>query len=164
MGHGVTRCGSAELMEFGSADHQKLHDKTARELLWTSHRTFQGWTCSQCEWNYPVPTLLTDADAKTAFDRLAASKFREHKCSDHLARAGYRRGFFLAHSQVNFAGIQAEGCGGVDAAGSGTGVSGAGEGLGAGEERGRGFLAQVESRSDLILKRVHCVEQCSWFE
>ena len=35
-----------------------------------------------------MPTLLTDADAKTAFDRLAASKFREHKCSEHLARLG----------------------------------------------------------------------------
>ena len=73
-------------MEFGSADHQKLREKTARELLWTSHRTFQGWTCSQCEWNYPVPELLKDADAKTAFDRLAASKFKEHKCADHMAR------------------------------------------------------------------------------
>jgi len=73
-------------MEFGSADHLKLREKTARELLWTSHRTFQGWTCSQCEWNYPLPELLTDADAKTAFDRLAAAKFKEHKCTEHLAR------------------------------------------------------------------------------
>ena len=73
-------------MEFGSADHDRLREKTARGLLWASHRTFQGWTCSQCEWNYPVPELLTDADAKTAFDRLAAAKFKEHKCADHLAR------------------------------------------------------------------------------
>lgn len=78
--------GVVSLMEFGSTDHQKLRDKTARELLWASHRAFQGWTCSQCEWNYPVPELLTDADAKTAFDRLAASKFKEHQCSGHLAR------------------------------------------------------------------------------
>lgn len=35
-----------------------------------------------------MPTLLTDADAKTAYDRLAAAKFREHKCSEHLARLG----------------------------------------------------------------------------
>lgn len=73
-------------MEFGSADHDRLREKTSRELLWTSHRTFQGWTCSQCEWNYPVPELLTDADAKTAFDRLAAAKFKEHQCSGHVAR------------------------------------------------------------------------------
>ncbi len=78
--------GVVSLMEFGSADHDRLREKTARELLWTSHRTFQGWTCSQCEWNYPVPELLKDADAKTAFDRLAAAKFKEHKCADHLAR------------------------------------------------------------------------------
>ena len=75
-------------MEFGSADHRKLRETTTRELLWTSRGTFQGWTCTQCEWNYPVPELLTDADAKTAFDRLAAAKFKDHKCSDHAARLG----------------------------------------------------------------------------
>ena len=75
-------------MEFGSADHRSLQEKTARELIWTSHRTFQGWTCSQCEWNYPLPTLLTDADAKTAYDRLAAAKFKDHKCTEHLSRLG----------------------------------------------------------------------------
>ena len=69
-----------------SADHRRLQQNTARELIWTSHRTFQGWTCSQCEWNYPLPTLLTDTDARTAYDRLAAGKFREHSCADHLAR------------------------------------------------------------------------------
>jgi hypothetical protein len=79
-------CGAALLMGFGGTDHRSLHDRTARELVWTSHHTFQGWTCSQCEWNYPVPTLLSDADARTAYDRLAAAKFREHKCADHLAR------------------------------------------------------------------------------
>lgn len=73
-------------MPYGSTDHRSLQEKTARELVWTSHHSFQGWTCSQCEWNYPVPTLLSDADARTAYDRLAAAKFREHKCADHLAR------------------------------------------------------------------------------
>ena len=68
------------------ADHRALEERTARQLIWTSNRTFQGWTCSQCEWNYSLPTLLTDADARMAYDRLAAAKFREHKCADHLAR------------------------------------------------------------------------------
>jgi len=57
-----------------------------RELVWIVDRSFQGWTCSLCEWNSPLPTLLTDPEAKTAFDRLAAAKFRDHKCSDHLSR------------------------------------------------------------------------------
>jgi len=72
----------------GSEDHRPLQHKTARELVWTSNRTFQGWTCSQCEWNSPLPTLLSDADARTAYDRLAAGKFREHQCADHRARLG----------------------------------------------------------------------------
>ena len=73
-------------MAFGGTDHRSLQDKTARELIWTSHPTFQGWTCSQCEWNYPLPTLLTNAEARTAYDRLAAGKFRDHRCADHLLR------------------------------------------------------------------------------
>lgn len=77
--------GVARLVESGN-QQRSSQDKTARELIWTSNRTFQGWTCSQCEWNYPVPTLLTDSDARTAYDRLAAGKFREHNCTDHLAR------------------------------------------------------------------------------
>jgi hypothetical protein len=60
--------------------------KPARELVWTVERNFQGWTCSQCEWNSSLPTLLTDSEAKNAFDRLAAAKFRDHNCSDHLSR------------------------------------------------------------------------------
>lgn len=73
-------------MDYGSGDGRSLEEKTARQLIWTSNRTFQGWTCSQCEWNYALPTLLTDADARSAYDRLAAGKFREHKCAEHLAR------------------------------------------------------------------------------
>jgi hypothetical protein len=72
----------------GSEDHRPVPPKIARELVWVSNRTFQGWTCSQCEWNSPLPTLLSDADARTAYDRLAAAKFREHICADHLARLG----------------------------------------------------------------------------
>ncbi len=75
-------------MDYSSEDHRKLQEKTAREMVWTSHHTFQGWTCSQCEWNYPLPTLLSDIDARTAYDRLASAKFKEHKCADHLARFG----------------------------------------------------------------------------
>lgn len=73
-------------MDQRNSGHSNLEAKTARELIWTSHHSFHGWTCSQCEWNYPLPTLLTDADARTAYDRLAAGKFREHKCADHLRR------------------------------------------------------------------------------
>lgn len=58
----------------------------AREMVWVVDANFQGWTCSQCEWNSAMPTLLTDAEAKTAYDRLAASKFKGHKCEDHLTR------------------------------------------------------------------------------
>ena len=73
-------------MDHRSADHKTLEEKTARELTWTVDRDFQGWTCSQCEWNYPVPTLLNDPEAKTAYDRLAAGKFRSHNCADHRSR------------------------------------------------------------------------------
>jgi hypothetical protein len=57
-----------------------------RQLIWQVDRIFQGWICSQCEWNSPVPTLLNDPEAKTAFDRLALTKFKGHNCADHLKR------------------------------------------------------------------------------
>ena len=63
--------GVAQLMD-SSADHRALHEKTARQLLWTSTHSFHGWTCSQCEWNFPLPTLLNDPEARppmTAWQR-----------------------------------------------------------------------------------------------
>lgn len=39
-----------------------------------------GWACSNCRWRFPVPTLLSGEEAMAAYDRLAAVKFREHKC------------------------------------------------------------------------------------
>jgi hypothetical protein len=79
--------GVAPLMD-GSTNQRSLEQRTARELVWTSTHSSHGWTCSQCEWNYPLPTLLNDPEAKTAYDRLAAAKFRDHKCADHLSRLG----------------------------------------------------------------------------
>ena len=81
------RTGVAQLVD-RNTDRRTLQEKTARELIWTSNHSFHGWTCSQCEWNSPLPTLLHDPEAKTAFDRLAAAKFRDHKCADHLSRLG----------------------------------------------------------------------------
>ena len=80
-----------QLMDDRKPDRQASQEKTtekkpAREIQWSVERNFQGWTCSHCEWNYPVPTLLNDPEAKNAYDRLAAAKFREHKCADHPTR------------------------------------------------------------------------------
>jgi hypothetical protein len=58
-----------------------------RWLIWVREQQLQGWACSQCEWSFPVPTLLSNHDAKSAYDRLASSKFAEHKCQQHSQRA-----------------------------------------------------------------------------
>ncbi|HZP61899.1 MAG TPA: hypothetical protein VFB28_00680 [Terriglobales bacterium] len=55
-------------------------------MRWVSQPSFQGWTCSVCEWNTPLPTLLSDPEAKTAYDRLATAKFRQHDCAHYLPR------------------------------------------------------------------------------
>jgi len=57
-----------------------------RTLVWVHDHSFYGWICSQCEWNSPLPTLLSDPAAKTAYDRLAEGKFRQHRCEDHATR------------------------------------------------------------------------------
>ena len=54
-----------------------------RWLTWVSHQRLTGWACSQCGWTFPVPSMLTDQEAKSAYDRLAASKFQEHICALH---------------------------------------------------------------------------------
>jgi hypothetical protein len=55
----------------------------ARWLAWISDQRLTGWTCSQCSWAYPVPALLSDPEAKSAFDRLASAKFQTHDCAAH---------------------------------------------------------------------------------
>ena len=50
-----------------------------RSLIWLSGDT-NGWACSNCRWGFPLPTLLSGEEAKEAYDRLAAAKFREHQC------------------------------------------------------------------------------------
>ena len=56
-----------------------------RWLTWVSHQRLTGWACSQCGWTFPVPSLLTDQGAKSAYDRLASNKFQEHNCALHGA-------------------------------------------------------------------------------
>jgi len=49
-------------------------------LIWIDEPENNGWACSSCSWKYPVPTFLSNPEAKRAYDRLAASKFGEHVC------------------------------------------------------------------------------------
>jgi hypothetical protein len=51
-----------------------------RALIWIDDRQNSGWGCSACPWKFPVPTLLSDSDARSAYDRLANARFREHAC------------------------------------------------------------------------------------
>jgi hypothetical protein len=61
--------------------------KEKRALTWIEHADFRGWICTQCEWSSPLPTLLSDPEAKVAYDRLAEGKFRQHLCQDYAARS-----------------------------------------------------------------------------
>jgi hypothetical protein len=49
-------------------------------LFWIDDPDNNAWACSSCAWKYPVPTFLSDPQAKEAYDRLAAAKFNEHVC------------------------------------------------------------------------------------
>ncbi len=55
----------------------------SRSLAWVQDAGNPRWICSECEWSYPLPTLLTDPDARSAFDRLASARFEKHRCTDH---------------------------------------------------------------------------------
>jgi hypothetical protein len=55
----------------------------ARALTWVSGQHLTGWTCSACDWTFPLPSLLSDPEAKKAYDRLASAKFQRHDCATH---------------------------------------------------------------------------------
>ena len=59
----------------------------ARSLIWIQGSSDPGWACSSCRWKFPVPTLLSSDEAKSAYDRLAASKFRAHICETQTTPA-----------------------------------------------------------------------------
>jgi len=63
-----------------------------RSLIWIGGEA-KGWACSNCRWKFPVPTLLSGEEAKGAYDRLAAAKFREHTCEA-------RTGLFAAEEET----------------------------------------------------------------
>src|SRR2546428_6457917 len=50
----------------------------ARKLTWVDDEKFDGWTCSECAWTYPIPELLADPEAKAAYDRIASANFAKH--------------------------------------------------------------------------------------
>src|SRR5947208_8454353 len=59
----------------------------ARVLTWVSDRHLTGWACSACDWTFPLPSLLSDPEAKKAYDRLASAKFQLHDCAAHRQSA-----------------------------------------------------------------------------
>lgn len=59
----------------------------ARSMLWRIALDVRKWACSDCAWEYPVPSLLSDPEALSAFDRLARDKFLAHSCADHPTQA-----------------------------------------------------------------------------
>jgi hypothetical protein len=62
----------------------------AWSLIWIQGSSDPGWACSSCRWKFPVPTLLSSDEAKSAYDRLAASKFRAHICETQTTPASVK--------------------------------------------------------------------------
>ena len=58
--------------------------KMSRSLIWVQGDGQIGWACSACRWRFPIPTLLAGKDARDAYDRLAAGKFRDTGASRKL--------------------------------------------------------------------------------
>jgi len=66
-----------------------------RSLIWIEGEE-NGWSCSNCRWKFPVPTLLSGEEAMGAYDRLAAAKFRDHKCENESTAAAMKTAAGLA--------------------------------------------------------------------
>jgi len=55
----------------------------ARQITWIENQQLQAWLCSECDWKYPMPTLLSTMEARSAFDRLARASFDKHDCAQY---------------------------------------------------------------------------------
>ena len=60
-------------------------------LIWAADGQTQGWACSECQWSFSRPTLLTEMDAKHAYNRLAAESFQRHDCATYAQRVNQSR-------------------------------------------------------------------------
>src|SRR6184192_2879854 len=70
-----------------------------RSLTWVSDKNLTGWTCSACDWTFPLPSLLGDPEAKKAYDRLASAKFQRHDCATHQPVASLDPDSFIARAK-----------------------------------------------------------------
>ena len=61
-----------------------------RSLIWIEGDAY-GWACSNCRWRFLVPTLLTGEEAMGAYHRLAAAKFRDHKCDPETSHSAAKQ-------------------------------------------------------------------------
>ena len=76
-----------------------LEVSMARVLTWVSDQQLTGWACSACDWNFPLPSLLSDPEAKKAYDRLASAKFQRHDCATHQPVASLNPESFIARAK-----------------------------------------------------------------
>ncbi len=64
-----------------------------------SDQHLTGWACSACDWTFPLPSLLSDLEAKKAYDRLASAKFQRHDCATHQPVASVDPDSFTARAK-----------------------------------------------------------------
>ena len=70
-----------------------------RSLMWAWDKHLTGWACSKCDWTFPLPSLLSDPEAKKAYDRLASAKFQRHDCATHQPVASLDPDTFIARAK-----------------------------------------------------------------
>ena len=70
-----------------------------RSLTWVSYKHLTGWACSSCDWTFPLPSLLSDPEAKKAYDRLASAKSQRHDCATHQPVASLDSDSFIARAK-----------------------------------------------------------------
>jgi hypothetical protein len=57
-----------------------------RELVWVEKKTFQGWACSKCAWEFkPTGPLIGESldDMKSHYQEQRDKEFKLHVCAEH---------------------------------------------------------------------------------
>jgi hypothetical protein len=61
-------------------------EEMRRKLVWIERKSFQGWTCSQCAWEFKSSGPLVGKsieDMKRHYERDRDREFNSHVCAEH---------------------------------------------------------------------------------
>jgi hypothetical protein len=77
-----------------SAMLHKDQGRSSRKMIWVEGRTFWGWGCSECEWNFSpaeVPAGKSLHEMRRSANLRLSEEFEAHVCTAHSRAKAAKR-------------------------------------------------------------------------